>query len=76
MEVLVEDKRVGDRHVEKEVVDILIKFPTLCAAAVVAAQLITVIHCTHPPIVQDDTLRAGNWDSGAILLPPQHSPRS
>ena len=72
--VLIEDERVGDRYVKKEVVYILIKFPTLCAAAVVASQLITVIDCTHPPLLYRITL--WNWDSGAVLLPPQHSPHS
>ena len=51
MKVLIKDEGVGDSHIEKKVVNVLIKLPTLGAAAVVASQLITVIHCTHPPVV-------------------------
>ena len=50
MKVLIKDG-VGDGHVEKKVVNVLVKFLTLGAAGVVALQLITVIHCIHPPVV-------------------------
>ena len=70
--MLVDNETVRDHHVEKEMIYVLIKFPTLSAAAVIGSQLIAEIHTTHRPIVQNDTLRAGNRDSGAILLPPHH----
>ena len=56
MEMLIQTEGVGDCHVEKQVIDILIKLPTLGVADVIAAQLITVINYTHPPVVQDHTL--------------------
>ena len=74
--MLVKNEGVGDSHVEKKMVNVLVKFPTLGAAAIVASQLITIIHCTHPPVVQNHTLWAGNRDSRAVLLSSQHSPRS
>ena len=52
MKVLVKDEGVGDSHVDKKMVNVLVKFPTLGAAGIVASQLITIIHCTHPPVVQ------------------------
>ena len=76
IESMIKDEGVGDSHVEKEVVNALLKFPTLGAAAVIASQLITVMNCTHPPVVQDHTLRAGNRDSRAILFSSQQCPHS
>ena len=73
VEVLVQNEAVRDRDVKKEVIDVLIKLPTLGAAAVVASQLVTVINCTHQPVVQDYTLCAGNWNSGPILLHDDHN---
>ena len=73
VEVLIHNEADGNRHVEKEVVNVFIKHPTLGAAAVVASQLITVINCTHPLLVHYHTLRAGNRESGDMLLPSQHS---
>ena len=50
LEVLIQNEAVGDHHVKKEVVYMLLKLPTLGAAAVVVTQLITVINCR---VVQD-----------------------
>ena len=63
--VLVQDEGVGDRDIEKEVVYVFVKLPTLGAAAIVATQLITVINCTHTAIVHYDAL----WHGTATLHP-------
>ena len=51
MEVLIQNEAVGDGDVEKKVIYVFVKLPSLGAAAIVALQLITVINCTHPCVV-------------------------
>ena len=67
--VLVQHKRICYGDIKQEVENILIELSTLCAAAVIASELIALIHSSHKLIVRDDGFRTWHWNPGSILLP-------
>ena len=66
--MLVENESVGNTDIKEKMEDVLVQLPTLSAAVVVAAQLITPIHSTHITVVHFDSFWTGNLDVGAIIL--------
>ena len=58
-----EDEAVGDGDIEQEVINILVEFPAPFSALVVPSQLVTVIHSSHEPVVQQWT-----WDGDPSFL--------
>ena len=59
-------------NVDKEEENVLVKFSTPVAAAVISSELITSIHSTHELVVEDNTLRARYGDPRAISYSPKH----
>ena len=74
--VLHEKERVSYSYIKQEGEDILIKFPTLCPAAIITTKLVSSIHSPHELVVADDALGTGDGNSRTILQPSKDSPHS
>ena len=64
--MLVEDVSIRYRHIEQEAENEFVKFSALCAAVVVATQLIPPVYSSHVGVVLDDGLGAWDRGSGAV----------
>ena len=67
-----ENEAVRDGDVEEEVVHILVELPAPLLALVVPPELVTVVHSSHEPIVQNHSLWTWDSDPGSVELPSLH----
>lgn len=74
--VLHENESIGYSYIEQEGEDVFIKLPTLCSAAIIATELVSMIHTPHVFIVADDGLGTGDRYPRPILLPSEDASHS
>ena len=71
--MLHEDKRIRYSCIEQEGVDVFVKLPALCSAAIVATKLVSSIYSPHELIVADDTLGTGDRNPRSVLQSSEDS---